>query len=84
MKLDPLHPRVTEIYHNLPTRNLIVVDALYESYLNKKREMQRQMNNSGRRVISHFSMNEEDMTLFEMFDDGETDSELFSERENVE
>ena len=44
--------------------------------------MQRQMNSSGKRVVSHFSMNESDMDLFELFSDGETDL-LFDERDNA-
>jgi hypothetical protein len=49
---------------------LVVTDTLYEVYLEKKREMRRQLESGdGKRVISHFSINEDDMDLFELFGD---------------
>jgi hypothetical protein len=56
------------------------MDALYESYLEKKREAKRQAESGGRRILSHFSVSEEDMTLYELFDDGEVDDDF--NREN--
>jgi hypothetical protein len=49
---------------------LVVTDTLYEVYLEKKREMKRQLDSGdGRRIVSHFSINEDDMDLFELFGD---------------
>ncbi len=49
---------------------MVVTDTLYEVYLEKKREMRRQLESGdGKRVISHFSINEDDMDLFELFGD---------------
>jgi hypothetical protein len=56
-----------------------MMDTLYESYLEKKREAKRQAESGGRRILAHFSLNEEDMTLYELFDDGDFDDELNSE-----
>ena len=75
-----MHPRVVAIYHEQATRNLVTMDALYESYLEKKREAKRQAESGGRRILSHFSVSEEDMTLYELFDDGEVDDDF--NREN--
>jgi hypothetical protein len=55
------------------------MDALYESYLEKKREAKRQAESGGRRILSHFSVSEEDMTLYELFDDGDVDDDFNSE-----
>jgi len=56
---------------------LVVVDTMYEVYLEKKREQRHQIesNSDGRKIVSHFSMNEEDMILFDLFGDNQDDME---------
>lgn len=74
-----MHPRVVEAYHEEATRSLVTIDVLYESYLDKKREAKMQAESGGKRILAHFSINESDMTLYELFDDGDLDDELNSE-----
>jgi len=50
---------------------LIVTDVLYENYKLKKEEMKRKMASGGKEVTTHFSVNEDEESLFEIFDDGE-------------
>lgn len=80
MDLDPLHPRVIEAYKDIVLRNFIIVDVLYESYLERRRKAQQEAASGNRRIISHFSMREDEVSLYELFDDSDEDDEFNSER----
>jgi hypothetical protein len=56
-----------------------MMDILYENYLEKKRDAKMQAESGGKRILAHFSIKEDDMTLYELFDDGELDDDLNSE-----
>lgn len=74
MRLDPLHPRVTRAYQCKATRNLILLDVMHENYKRKKKDVENKFTADGKRITDHFSVREDELTDFELFEEDEDDA----------